>query len=228
MSTLAIIPARGGSKGIKRKNLVPLCDKPLIAWTIEAALASTEVDEVVVSSDDPEIGRTAEDHGATWILRSDLTASDTASSESAILEVLDVINGQPDLVCFLQATSPLRQAHDIDNAIRSYRESGADSLFSARRLEGYTWTVCGPVVPNYMSRERRQVQSAVRLEENGSIYVFTPESLRKYRNRLGGRIEYYEMHPLDSFQVDTYEDLAMMQTLIPLRMTWLQPATSAA
>ncbi len=96
----AIIPARGGSKGIKKKNLVPLCGKPLIAWTIEAALGSGLIDSVIVSTDSNEIGEVAVEYGADWILRGDCTATDSASSESALLEVLDVIDQQPDIVCF--------------------------------------------------------------------------------------------------------------------------------
>lgn len=225
MRIVAIIPARGGSKGIKRKNIIPLCGKPLIAWTIEAACSASLVDEVIVSTDDYEIGDISATYGASWILRSDITSTDQASSESVLFEVLDTLNVEPDIVVFLQATSPIRQPEDIDKAISKFRNSKADSLFSARRLEGYTWTVCGRVVPNYLDRKPRQLQDTIRLEENGSIYVFTPQSLRQYRSRLGGRVEYYEMHPLDSYQVDTYEDLALMQTLIPLRMACELSAT---
>lgn len=215
--TTAIIPARGGSKGIKRKNLVNVCGKPLVLWTIEQALACMLIDEVIVSTDCREIGEVATAAGAKWFPRSDSTASDTATSESALLEVLESLD-PIDLVVFLQATSPIRQPGDIEGAIQTLVEEQADSCFSARCIEGYTWTVGGAVTPNYYDRQRRQNQSVTRWEENGSIYVFKPAVLRENNKRLGGKIAIYEMHPLDSFQVDVPADLQLIEQLMALRL----------
>ncbi len=214
-----IIPARGGSKGIPKKNLLPINGKPLIAWSIEQALGSTLVDEVIVSSDSREIGEVAEHYGASWLMRSDATASDTASSESCLLEVLETLNYEPELIVFLQATSPIRQHDDIDNAIKVLARNKADSLFSCRHVEGYTWT-CGPNVltPNYYDRQPRQLLSSRKLEENGSIYLFKPEVLRKFHSRLGGNVAFYEMNPLDSFQLDRPEDRHIIEQAMAIRL----------
>lgn len=197
--------------------MVPVCGKPLIGWTIEQALAASLVDDVIVSTDGPDIGEYAQSLGATVFWRSPEMATDTASSESALMEVLNGLDYSPDLIVFLQATSPIRQPNDINNAI--IHIGVAESLFSCRVIEGYTWTAGHVIVtPNYHTRERRQVQRPRRLEENGSIYVFRPEVLRRYGKRLGGEVAYYEMHPLDSFQVDEPADIALMEQLIPLRL----------
>lgn len=214
----AVIPARAGSKGIPRKNMIEVCGKPLIGWTIEQALAARTVDEVLVTSDSREIGEYARSLGADWFSRSDMTATDTAPSEAALIEVMDCLKYEVDLFVFLQATSPIRQPNDIDGAVQRLRQVEADSLFSARHIEGYTWTAGSVVTPNYQERQPRQFQCLRRLEENGSIYVYRPDVLRKYKNRLGGKIDFWEMHPLDSFQVDTPSDVPIIEQLIAIRL----------
>jgi len=213
----ALIPARGGSKGIRNKNIVPVCGKPLLAWTIEQALDSP-AEQVIVLTDSREIGEVAHEFGADWLPRGDATATDTAQTEACLLEWLECQAKEPNLIIFLQATSPIRQPDDLRNAVAQFETNGCDSMFSARVLDGYTWSVCREVRPNYHNRQRRQIQDVVRLEENGSFYIFKPKVLRHYRSRLGGTVDYFEQHPLDSYQVDTYEDLALMQQLIPLRL----------
>ncbi len=209
----AVIPARGGSKGIRNKNLVDVCGKPLVVWSIEQALAAKIVDRVIVSSDSDEIGAVATHAGAEWLRRSAETASDTATTESVLIEVLEQID-KPDFVALLQPTSPIRQPDDIDSAICKCD----DSLFSARTIEGYTWEMRKGLLPEYTERKRRQDNPSVRYEENGSIYVFRPAVLEAFGKRLGGRVGVYEMHPLDSFQVDTPGDLELIRTLLPLRL----------
>ena len=123
MEVLAIIPARGGSKAIPRKNLAPLCGRPLIAWMIDAARASCHVDRVVVSTDDPEIGRVAQQYGAEVVWRPYELSGDFDSSELALLHVLEqleVTEGYcPDLTVFLQCTAPLTTGDDIDDVVHS-------------------------------------------------------------------------------------------------------------
>lgn len=222
---LAIIPARGGSKGIPGKNIVPLCGKPLLAWTIEAAKAASYVDRLVVSTDDPEITGVAREYGAEVIERPAEISGDTASSESALLHALDALHAadayEPELVVFLQPTSPLRREYDIDNAVETLHARNADSLFSARHVEGFIWQTDGhapsPLDYDPATRSTRQKLSRRALEENGSIYVFKPSILRKHGARLGGEIAAYLMHPLDSFQVDTPEDIDLLEALFRLR-----------
>lgn len=215
MRVIAIIPARGGSKGIPGKNIVPLAGKPLIAWSIEAARGAGLVDSVFVSTDSSEIAKVSLEYGAEIINRPAELAGDIASSETALLHAIDTVEktgGIPvDLVVFLQATSPVRDGTDIDNAIRQYRVTGADSLFSCTTVEDYfMWEKDGDTYRsiNYDYHNRKMRQNIEpRYVENGSIYVFTPELIRRENNRLGGRIAIYEMPFWKSFQVDEVEDL---------------------
>ncbi len=221
---LALIPARGGSKGIPRKNLVPLGGKPLLAHTIEQARATPAIDRVVVSTDDDEIASVAGQWGAEVVRRPAALASDTASSEEALMHVLDELREregyEPDVVVFLQATSPLRHADDISQAIATLKAEGADALFSACPVHGFVWRRQAEKLEavSYDSRNRpRRQDIGEDLLENGSIYVFRPWVLRRFGNRLGGKIAVYPMHPLDSFQIDEPADLELFERLLESR-----------
>jgi N-acylneuraminate cytidylyltransferase len=211
--TLAIIPARGGSKRVPRKNLFVLEGRPLVVHSIEHALAAEEVDGVIVSTEDPEIAQVAEQAGATVVLRPPELADDTATSESALLHALDAReSADPDLVVFLQATSPVRTGADIDAAVRRLRDEGADSLFSACPDHGLFWlhTAAGPEPQNYEPATRRREQDMdPQYRENGSIYVFRPEILRHGGSRLGGRVALHEMDTWSSLQIDTPDDVEL-------------------
>ena len=133
MQVLAIIPARGGSKGIPRKNIRILAGKPLIAYTIEHARQTPSVKRIVVSTDDPEIAAVSEQYGAEVVWRPAEISGDTATSESALLHVLNYLKDaedyEPDLIAFLQATSPLRHPDDIQNAINKLQQEPKQELF---------------------------------------------------------------------------------------------------
>ena len=118
MKTIAIIPARAGSKGIKDKNIIDFCGKPLIAWSIEQAKAAKCIDEVFVSTDGEKIANVAERYGAKVIWRPEELATDTATSEDAIIHAVLEVEKKMSVktVVFLQATSPIREKNDIDNA----------------------------------------------------------------------------------------------------------------
>ena len=214
MTTFVVIPARGGSKGIPKKNLVPLCGKPLIAWTIEQALAAETVDAVFVSTDCKEIAAVSREYGATVVERPVAIAMDTSSSELALLHFLHWSVVEPDLIVFLQCTSPIRQPYDIDTAVTMIQEANADSLLSVRQIEGFVHSTYH--IPR--KRPRRQDKTEWAVEENGSIYIVKPEVLIKSGSRAGYMSVYYAMHPLDSFQIDSVEDLEMIEALMPLRM----------
>lgn len=227
--TLAIIPARGGSKGIPRKNLRPLAGLPLIAYSILQARRSPAVSRVVVSTDDPEIARVSMAFGAEVVERPAELAVDTATSESALLHTLEELERRegyrPELVVFLQATSPLRRSNDIEKAVLQLVAEDADSLFSACPVHGFLWRrteTLSSVSYDYRQRQRRQ-DLGTELLENGSIYVFKPRVLLEQANRLGGRITAYEMDPLDSFQVDEPRDLALLEGLLQLRAPEILP-----
>jgi YrbI family 3-deoxy-D-manno-octulosonate 8-phosphate phosphatase len=221
---LAVIPARGGSKGISRKNVRLIGGKPLLGWSIEAARSSKRVDRIAVSTDDPEIATVAQSFGAEVIDRPAEISGDTASSESALLHALDHLRDieryEPDTVVFLQATSPLRRPDDIQAAIETMERAGADSLFSACPAHGFVWRLhegqLRSLTYDYRSRPRRQ-DIGEDLVENGSIYAFRPRILREYNNRLGGKVAVYLMDPLDSFQIDEPGDFERLERLAALR-----------
>ena len=219
MTTVAIIPARGGSKGIPGKNLMPFCGKPLLAWSIEQALRSRYIKSVYVSSDDDEILKVAEFYGAIGIKRPKEFAGDTSPAEESLLHALDYIEGELgqkiEVVVFLQATSPIRETKDIDNAVEKFLSEGADSLFSAALLEdfciwGFRNDRLESISSDYKNRGFRQDREPLYLE-NGSIYVFKPEILRKYDNRLGGKIAMYLMKYRKSFEIDKIEDVEICE-----------------
>ncbi len=223
-SILALIPARGGSKGIPGKNARLVAGKPLVAHSIEQARQTAAVDRVVVSTDDEIIAGIARELGAAVIHRPADISGDEASSESALIHALDHLEQEegyvPELVLFLQATSPLRQPHDLARAIDTLHEEQADSLFSACPVHGFVWRLnargLNSVSYDFENRLRRQ-DLGEDLLENGSIYLFKPWVLRRHGNRLGGRIAVHRMDPLDSFQIDEPEDLPRMEQLFQLR-----------
>ena len=141
MKILAIIPARGGSKGIPKKNLIDLGGKPLIAWTIDQSINTRSIYKTYVSTDDPEIAEISKKYGAEIIWRPQILCGDTSTSESAILHALDYLKYQQELesdyVVFLQATSPLRKKDDIEKAIIKIIDDKADSLISGSRFEDF-------------------------------------------------------------------------------------------
>ncbi len=210
-----IIPARGGSKGILNKNILDFCGRPLLAWSILQSLAAKSVDQVFVSSDSPAILEISEQNGARGIVRPAALANDTASSEDALLHALAWIERDsklPDWIAFLQATSPLREPGDIDGSISAAESGGFDSLFSMSVLHDCTiWHRVGEELRGLTfdpwKRGRRQDRAPLFLE-NGSIYLFRPEVLRRANNRFGKRIGMFEMEAWKAHEID---DLAGME-----------------
>jgi N-acylneuraminate cytidylyltransferase len=221
---VGIVLARGGSKGIPRKNLVPLAGKPLIVYTLQQARAVSAISRVIVSTDNDDIADVGRQFGAEIVPRPAELSGDTASSESALIHCLDHLKDtgdfEPSLVVFLQPTSPLRSPRHIEEAIATLEREGADSLFSAGPLQGLAWRAEGkgltPVSYDPLHRVRRQ-DAPEYLSENGSIYVFKPWVLRDLGCRLGGKIAVYRMAALDSFEVDEVEDVPLVEFLLRRR-----------
>jgi N-acylneuraminate cytidylyltransferase len=220
-SVAAIIPARGGSKRIPQKNLQVLAGKPLIVHTIEHALAASLVEAVYVSTEDPEIARVSRKAGALVIERPASLADDQVSSEAALLHALEVIReargDDPDVLVFLQCTSPIRRHDDIDNAVRMVTEGKADTVFSACKNSSLLWRhrdgAWHSLNYDYRNRQRDQ-DFPLEVRENGSIYALKPWVLRRFKNRLGGRIAVYEMDDWCSFQVDEPKDLKLCEWIL--------------
>lgn len=220
-SVIVIIPARGGSERIPGKNLLPLAGIPILAHSILHARSSKLVDEVIVSTEDESITREAKKYGADVIERTPELSSATATSESALIHVLDERKKQgkedPDLVVFLQCTSPVRKEDDIDNAIEQLIAEEADSLFSASRNYALIWNKADDGIHslNYDFETRKREQDMEeQYRENGSLYVTKTALLREKGNRLGGKISVYEMDEFHSFQVDTPAQVDLVRWIV--------------
>jgi len=222
-SALAIIPARGGSKGIPRKNVRDLCGKPLLAWSIEAAIVARSVDRVIVSSDDEEILETARKYGAEGFKRPDYLATDTAATDAVLGQVLRVLKPEdvPELVVTLQPTVPVRRDGLIDECVSRLLRMGACSIFTARPLsyvwwreDKSEWAEYAEWHTNNPKRLRRQdlPEHCLRWEEDGAVYVtrsyllMSPKNEHKQPRRIGGNVQVYPNGP--SIDIDTEEQWA--------------------
>lgn len=216
-STLALIPARGGSKGIPRKNLKPLAGKPLLAWTIEQALATPGLD-VCVSTEDAEIADVARQTGARVIIRPDELAQDTTATEPVVehaIKALSAEGARPDQVMLLQATSPVRLPDTMIRALREFAASGADSMVGVVPEPIFIWQKEPRVQALYpfQNRPRRQdmTPEQLRYRETGSLYLTRTEIYEKAHNRLGGRIELFVMDPVEGTDIDAPRDFALAE-----------------
>ena len=219
MKNIIIIPARGNSKGIKKKNLISFCSKPLLTWTILQAKKSRYADDIFVSTESKEISNLCKKLRVKVINRPLELCRDTSSSESAIKHAIKKIDFKIDNIIFLQATSPLRKKNDIDKAFKIFLKSKSDSLFSAHKAEDFfdIWkskkNFFSPLTINYKKRKPRQVFFQNHFMQNGSIYIFKKKLIEKHNNRLGGKIMVYEMDDWQSFQLDSLKQKKVMELL---------------
>jgi YrbI family 3-deoxy-D-manno-octulosonate 8-phosphate phosphatase len=223
--TLAVIPARGGSKGIPRKNVRPVGGKPLLAWSIEAARASKRVNRVAVSTDDLEIASVARRFGAEVIERPEAISGDSASSESALLHALDLLKRsegyEPDILVFLQCTSPLTAPEDIDGVIKAMEREGADTAVAVIPFHYFLWRHDDSgdgVGINHEKRVRllRQDREPQYLE-SGAVYVMKADGFRQARHRFFGRTALYEMPAERRWEIDDPVDMEVAEVLLRAR-----------
>lgn len=210
---LGIIPARGGSKGLPRKNILVAGKKPLIAWTIEAARKSTVIDRLILSSDDEEIIKIAEEYGCDVPFRRPRSiASDEATSIDVVLHALDIFP-EFEYVVLLQPTSPLRTSEDIDAAFRLLQIHSAQSCVSISRVELSPYWMYSldeksklrPLMPNTSFVPRRQdLPNAYFL--NGAIYIAETSWLRSKRCFVDAETIAYLMPETRSLDIDDIDD----------------------
>lgn len=211
---IGIIPARGGSKGLPRKNILPLRGKPLIAWTIEQAQASTCLDKVIVTTDNEEIASVARTHGAEVpFMRPRELASDNAKTIDVIYHALDWLEANFetfDIVVLLQPTSPLRRSTDINNAVEMLFSQKASAIISVCETEHHPcWSNTLPhsrcmadfLRPELMNKNRQELPTYYRL--NGAIYAAYCTYLKNQHGFFGSETFAYIMPKERSIDIDT-------------------------
>lgn len=225
---VAFIPVRGGSKSIPLKNIKNICGYPLVYWTVKAACECSYIDEVYVATDNSKIRETVMQlqkvnlqlfHKMKVIDRSPETASDTASTESAMLEFASKYDF--DNIALIQATSPLLTAEDLEGGFELFWQPETDSVLSVVRQRRFLWerNQKGDATPiNYdvYYRPRRQDFSGY-LMENGAFYITTKERLLGSKNRISGNIKVYEMSEDTAFEIDEANDWIITEELMKKR-----------
>jgi len=227
---LGVIPARGGSKGVPRKNLAPVLGKPLIAYTIEAALSSTLLTEVIVSTDDEEIAEVSRQWGAQVpFMRPAELATDRAQAvptiQHAVREMEALRGARYDVVVMLQPTTPLRTAEDIDGCLRKLLATGADSVISVVEVGGHHPVRMKRIVDDQLvDYAEEEIENRPRQElppvylRAGSVYATRRDVLME-QNSFKGRVSRpYIIPPNRAVNIDTPIDLKIAELqLLELR-----------
>jgi N-acylneuraminate cytidylyltransferase len=230
-TVLAVIPARGGSVGIPGKNLQRVGGVPLVGRAVRACLRAERIDRVVVSTDDPQIAEAAAAHGAEVRERPAELSTSTATSESAVLHVLDQLSergeADPEVCLLVQCTSPFIAPGDLDGVVAAVLDAGADSAFTATDHHGFLWRPAATggvegVNHDPGGRARRQDLAAEYLE-TGAAYAFRVEGFRANQHRFFGRVDAHLVPRARAIEVDEPDDLALARALAPI----VEPASTA-
>ena len=220
---MIVIPARGGSKGIPGKNIRMLADKPLIQYTVDAARRLVPDDQIIVSTDSPEIKRVVEGLGLQVpFLRPAELATDTAGTYDVLLHALDFYeeyHATPDKIVLLQPTSPFRNVEHIKDAIRVYEDS-LDMIVSVKETSSNPYYVLreenekGFLVKSKDSNFKRRQDCPKVWEINGAIYVINPASLREMPLDRFSKIRKFEMDEFSSHDLDTPLDWMLAEIMV--------------
>ncbi|MET9170662.1 N-acylneuraminate cytidylyltransferase [Streptomyces misionensis] len=223
---LAVIPARGGSKGVPAKNLAPVGGVPLVARAVRECRATRLVTDVVVSTDDQAIAAAARAAGAEVVLRPAAIAGDTATSEAAVLHAMDAheaLHGAVvDTVLLVQCTSPFLVREDIDGVAGAVVEDGADTAVTVAPFHGFVWrddetgTGGGTGVNHDKSYRPRRQDRPQDFLETGAAYAMDAAGFRKHLHRFFGRTELVRTDPARVLEIDDPHDLARARALAPL------------
>lgn len=218
---LAIIPARGGSKGLPRKNLLNLAGKPLITWTIESSLGSKYITKTIVSSDSDEILEVAKGFGSDILKRPEELAKDTSSSEVVVKHAIEAIDEKYDYVVLLQPTSPLRGTNDIDSAFEKLFSSDATALISVceydnKILKAFKENEFGYIegISNNKYPFMRRQDLPKTYMSNGAIYIIKVDEFLRNNSFFTNKTILYPMDEIKSLDIDTKEDLAKVEKYI--------------
>jgi len=247
LGAVAIIPARGGSKGVPRKNVRPLCGRPLIGWMLEAAQRAARVARVVVSTDDPEIAAVSRRSGAAVVWRPRRLSGDTVPSEAVLVHALQALGIRSGTLAFLQCTAPLILPEDIDGTLALLEE--ADTAFTATPWHGFPWVVeSGPYAeapgealeparagpagtelarrralmaePLGHSRTQRPLRQQRRglFLEVGAVYAMDVAGFLRAGHRFFGRTALYPIPRERSIEIDEELDLVLAEALLRRRL----------
>ncbi len=215
MRWVAFMPLRANSKSIPDKNIRLIAGRPLFAWSLEQAIASQCFDEIYVATDSPRIRKIVLEEfpsAITVLDRSAETCTDTASTESAMLEFQQRISF--DVVSLIQATSPLTHADDFRTAKYKFVTDNLDSLLTAVSSKRFFWTKSGiPINYDPANRPRRQDFEGC-LMENGAFYLTRAKLLKETASRLGGRIGIHEMAAETAIEIDDEADWIVVEQLL--------------
>lgn len=225
MEYLAIIPARGGSKGLPQKNVKSMLGKPLIAWTIQQALETEQIDHTVVTTDNHRIAKVSEAFGARVPFRRPPELSgDKSTIERAMLHCLawheKIEEFVPDAVILLQCTTPLRRRGRIAEAIEQFESSGVDCLVGVSPVRKFLWeeTAGGAPRPLYDPKHqprRHDIKAPhLRYVENGSIYIIKTNVFIKQKSRVAGKVCLFKMSEEEGHEIKTAEEFEFVQLLM--------------
>lgn len=224
---LAVIPARGGSKGVPGKNLAPVGGIPLVARAVRACVESVHVTDVVVSTDDHSIAQAARTAGAEVVLRPAAIAGDTATSEAAVIHAMDEYEAThgftTDVVLLVQCTSPFITVADMDGVASAITEGGADTALTVAATHGFLWREASDgdtengfgVNHDKANRPRRQDREPEYLE-TGAAYAMRADGFRDVRHRFFGRTALVRTDPHRVLEIDEPDDLSRARALAPL------------
>jgi len=218
---IAIIPARGGSKGVKKKNIYPIAGKELIAYTVESALKSKYIDDVYVTSDSDEILNISKKYGALTFKRPDRLAQDSTKTEPVITNLLTSIEKNYDILILLQPTSPLRDEHDIDEAFESYFSNDTDSLISVEipthsPYKAFTCTsdgyLKGIVNDEYPFMPRQELPKS--FYPNGAIYIIEVKKFLENNKLFTLKTLPFQMSKVKSMDIDNIDEVKSIEKII--------------
>ncbi|GAA2105740.1 N-acylneuraminate cytidylyltransferase [Microlunatus panaciterrae] len=241
MRTVAVIPARGGSKGVPRKNLRLVGGRSLIERAVSACTEADLVDAVFVTTDDSAIAAAARRAGAQVIDRPGGLAGDAATSESALLHALEWLEARGsvfDVLLFVQCTSPFISPADLDSAVAKVISGSADTVLAGVETFEFLWRDVDPALSpgtgcvvgqnhDQTSRPRRQDRRPD-FRETGAFYAMRTDGFRQHRHRFFGRIGIVPVQQLGSVEIDTADELALADAVAPLADAIAAPADSSA
>lgn len=214
MSTLAIIPARSGSLGIKDKNIRPFRGVPLVVRAIRAAKEARSVDRVVVSTDSEAYAKICREAGAEVVMRPAELSTSTASSESALVHALEALAAagevMPEWIVFLQCTSPFTRSEDIDGLVRAVQASGADTGFTAVGSHRFLWRISPDGAAHGVNHDKavrlRRQDREPEFMENGAVYVMRTAGFLQHKHRFFGKTVLHEVPEEHAFEIDSEKD----------------------